>query len=87
MKLLGVWKNNKILTDKLPFQFNFDILKAINFKKGCYLGQQIISRAYYTGIVRKRIFPFWLEKSENNKSEITQEKIPKDTILYDENNN
>jgi folate-binding protein YgfZ len=39
MKLLGVWKNNKILTDKLPFQFNFDILKAINFKKGCYLGQ------------------------------------------------
>jgi hypothetical protein len=25
--------------NKLPFQFNYDFLNAISFKKGCYLGQ------------------------------------------------
>ena len=30
---------SKVTSNKLPFQFNFDLLNAISFKKGCYLGQ------------------------------------------------
>lgn len=48
------------LTEKIPFQYNLDLLKGISFTKGCYIGQELISRAYHTGIVRKRIFPFIL---------------------------
>jgi folate-binding protein YgfZ len=51
-------------TGKLPFQFNFDLLNAISFKKGCYLGQEIVSRSYFTGIVRRRVFPFIVNNEE-----------------------
>jgi folate-binding protein YgfZ len=54
--------------NKLPFQFNYDFLNAISFKKGCYLGQEIVSRSYFTGIVRRRVFPFMLD----NKCRLTE---------------
>lgn len=44
--------------NKLPFQFNYDLLNAISLKKGCYIGQEIVSRGLLTGIIRRRIFPF-----------------------------
>lgn len=49
---------------KLPFQFNYDMMNAISLKKGCFLGQEIVSRGLMTGIVRRRIFPFVLDYSE-----------------------
>ena len=49
---------------KLPFQFNFDLLNAIYLKKGCFLGQEIVSRGLMTGIIRRRLFPFVLDNSE-----------------------
>ena len=61
------------LADKIPFQFNLDLLKGISFTKGCYLGQELISRAYHTGIVRKRIFPFLLNDPKST--------LPVDSIL------
>lgn len=48
------------LVDKIPFQYNLDLLNGISFKKGCYLGQELISRAFHTGIVRRRVFPYHL---------------------------
>lgn len=53
-----------LTTGKLPFQFNFDLLNAISFKKGCYLGQEIVSRSYFTGIVRRRVFPFLVDNPD-----------------------
>ena len=53
------------LADKIPFQYNIDLLKGISFTKGCYLGQELISRSYHTGIVRKRVFPFNLEDQDS----------------------
>lgn len=35
---------------------NLDKLDAINFKKGCYPGQEIIARVHYRGKVTKRMF-------------------------------
>lgn len=35
-----------------------DGLNAINFEKGCYIGQELIARTHYKGVVRKRLVPF-----------------------------
>lgn len=41
--------------------FNSDLFNGFSFNKGCYLGQEIVARAYHTGIVRRRVFPYVLE--------------------------
>ena len=45
------------IASNFPFPFNFDLNNYINYKKGCYIGQEIIQRTHFTGLVRKRIFP------------------------------
>ncbi len=49
------------MKDKLPFMFNSDLLNGFSFNKGCYLGQEIIARSYFTGIIRRRVFPYILK--------------------------
>jgi folate-binding protein YgfZ len=41
----------------LPQESNFDHLNGIDFRKGCYLGQELTIRTQHTGVVRKRILP------------------------------
>lgn len=41
----------------MPFELNLDRQGAIDFKKGCYLGQELVARTHYKGIVRKRLCP------------------------------
>ncbi|NDF13648.1 MAG: folate-binding protein, partial [Proteobacteria bacterium] len=36
----------------------FDELHAIDWDKGCYLGQELTARTRYRGLVRKRLIPF-----------------------------
>ncbi len=38
----------------VPQMLNLDLLGAINFKKGCYTGQEIIARTHYLGKVKRR---------------------------------
>ena len=33
---------------------NLDALNGINFKKGCYTGQEIVARTHYLGKVKRR---------------------------------
>ena len=40
----------------VPQMLNLDILNAINFKKGCYTGQEIIARTHYLGSVKRRTY-------------------------------
>ncbi|KAL5343075.1 hypothetical protein BJX70DRAFT_206944 [Aspergillus crustosus] len=48
----------------LPLESNMDMMKAIDFRKGCYVGQELTIRTHHTGIVRKRILPVQLYKGE-----------------------
>ncbi|MBN2864805.1 MAG: folate-binding protein YgfZ [Thiotrichales bacterium] len=41
---------------------NLDKLEAINFKKGCFPGQEIIARVHYRGKVTKRMFRVRIEE-------------------------
>ena len=40
----------------VPQMVNFDALGGINFKKGCYPGQEIVARAHYRGAVKRRMY-------------------------------
>lgn len=40
----------------VPQMINLDCLQAINFKKGCYTGQEIVARTHYLGSVKRRAF-------------------------------
>lgn len=40
----------------IPQMLNLDILEALNFKKGCYPGQEIIARMRYLGKLKQRMF-------------------------------
>lgn len=37
---------------------NLDLLGGISFTKGCYTGQEIIARAHYRGVIKRRMFRF-----------------------------
>ena len=41
-----------------PIEYAMDEFNAISFTKGCYLGQENISRTKYRGTIRKRIYKF-----------------------------
>ena len=40
----------------IPQSLNLDILDAVNFKKGCYTGQEIVARTHYLGVSKRRMF-------------------------------
>lgn len=39
-----------------PQLLNYDISGVIDFKKGCYTGQEVVARMFYRGIAKKRLF-------------------------------
>ncbi|ORY43789.1 Aminomethyltransferase folate-binding domain-containing protein [Rhizoclosmatium globosum] len=41
----------------LPLESNFDLMGGVDFRKGCYLGQELTIRTYHIGVTRKRIVP------------------------------
>jgi len=40
----------------VPQMLNLDLLGGINFKKGCYTGQEIVARTHYLGSVKRRTY-------------------------------
>jgi len=38
----------------VPQMLNLDLLDGINFKKGCYTGQEIVARTHYLGSIKRR---------------------------------
>ncbi|KAF9534855.1 Aminomethyltransferase folate-binding domain-containing protein [Crepidotus variabilis] len=44
-----------------PMESNLDVMGAIDFRKGCYVGQELTVRTYHTGAIRKRILPIAIE--------------------------
>lgn len=41
--------------DAFPHDVNFDCLGALDFAKGCYVGQEVVSRMQHRGTARKRL--------------------------------
>jgi folate-binding Fe-S cluster repair protein YgfZ len=39
----------------LPQALNYDLLHGVNFKKGCYLGQEVVARMHFKGKMKQRM--------------------------------
>ncbi|HJW56172.1 MAG TPA: folate-binding protein [Burkholderiaceae bacterium] len=40
----------------VPQMINFELIGGVNFKKGCYPGQEIVARSQYLGKLKRRMF-------------------------------
>jgi len=45
---------------------------SVDFRKGCYIGQELTVRTYHTGVIRKRIFPVALHDPSKPPEEVGQ---------------
>ena len=45
---------------------------SVDFRKGCYVGQELTVRTYHTGVIRKRIFPVALHDPSKPLEEVEQ---------------
>lgn len=45
-----------IFEKSIPIEYGAEELCSISYSKGCYVGQEVISRAKYQGVVRKKIY-------------------------------
>lgn len=45
-------------------EFGFDDLNAIDYKKGCYIGQELTARTHYRGQIRKKLVHIILDEEE-----------------------
>lgn len=45
----------------VPQTANLDLLGGVNFRKGCYPGQEIVARMQYLGRLKERLFAFHVE--------------------------
>lgn len=56
---LGVPEGGKdfIYGDAFPHEADMDQLHGVDFKKGCYIGQEVVSRMQHRGLARTRAVP------------------------------
>ncbi|KAI3433424.1 hypothetical protein D9Q98_003239 [Chlorella vulgaris] len=62
----------------VPLEFNIDGLHGISFTKGCYVGQELMARTHFKGVVRKRLMPFVLapDKGGSTLDALQPEQLP-----------
>ncbi|HXY58291.1 MAG TPA: folate-binding protein [Methylocystis sp.] len=41
--------------EAFPHEANMDLLSGVDFKKGCYVGQEVVARMKHRGLARKRV--------------------------------
>ena len=62
----------------LPQESNIDYMGGIDFRKGCYVGQELTIRTHHTGVVRKRILPVQIDDPGDGEK-------PPEALTYDKN--
>ena len=60
----------KLQNQIFPLELNFEEEKGIDFKKGCYIGQENTSRMKVGNKLRKRLFPLKISNELKDGSEI-----------------
>jgi folate-binding protein YgfZ len=48
--------NDLIIKKSIPAEYGFFDLGAVDFNKGCYIGQEVMARIKYKGVIRKKIY-------------------------------
>ena len=64
-KLIVATNENDILENKsLLLENNFDNLNAIDWDKGCYVGQEITARMKYRGLLKKKLYALKIKSGD-----------------------
>ena len=62
----GIAENDDInYGSAIPLEYNVELMDGVRFDKGCYLGQELIAKTHFTGVVRKRVTPIFLNQKCN----------------------
>ncbi len=61
--------------DAYPHEADFDVFNGVSFTKGCYVGQEVVSRMQHKTVVRKRVVRIIAEGALNPGSDITVKGI------------
>lgn len=56
----------------VPQMVNLDLIGAVNFKKGCYPGQEVVARVHYLGKIKQRMF---IVKSDGKTIALPDDKV------------
>jgi folate-binding protein YgfZ len=48
----------------VPQMINFEVLGGVNFRKGCYPGQEIVARSQYLGKLKRRMLPALVDQAD-----------------------
>jgi folate-binding protein YgfZ len=57
--------------DTFPHEADLDQLHGVDFQKGCYVGQEVVSRVEHRGTARKRVVPVTFEFAPESGVSIT----------------
>jgi len=61
--ILGLLESGSELGKQFPLNANMHHLNGVSFTKGCYIGQELTQRTFYTGVVRRVAMPFSVSDS------------------------
>ena len=64
----------------VPQMINLDLLDGINFKKGCYTGQEIVARMHYLGKLKQRLLLCDVEGEANSKAQVGDKMFADDVF-------
>ncbi len=64
------WVRGATVEAFVPQMINFEVLGGVNFKKGCYPGQEIVARSQYRGTLKRRLQLFETESAATVGQEI-----------------
>jgi folate-binding protein YgfZ len=80
--MLGVPEGGRdyALGDTFPHEALFDQLNGVDFKKGCFVGQEVVSRMEHRGTTRKRVVPVEGDGPLLSGTEVKAGDLPLGTI-------
>ena len=60
----------------VPQMINFELIGGVNFKKGCYPGQEVVARSQYRGTTKRRAFVLWSTQAAEPGAELFSSTDP-----------
>ncbi len=60
----------------VPQMVNYELIGGVNFKKGCYPGQEVVARSQYRGTTKRRAFVLWSAQAAEPGAELFSSADP-----------
>lgn len=54
----------------VPQMLNYEVLGGVDFRKGCYPGQEVVARSQYRGTIKRRALPFHVDAAAKPGDEV-----------------